>query len=124
MDNIRSLFKHTIAFPDVSEYGITPDSGTAGIVIMNELYKTDVIHNPERYGITDYHDIKRKIKLFLFYLMSKYKDKLRIYDFNMNTIDIEVGVFFSSSNRYTILDKFCVCHFKCEQDLNIKKTTN
>ena len=116
MDNIQNLFKHTIPFPCAYAHGFTRESGA---VTMTGLYRSEVIHNPERYGITDYHDIKRKIKPFLYYLTSKYKDKSRGHDIYRNTADIEVGVFLRSSNRYARLDIFWVCHFEREQDLNL-----
>ena len=118
MDNIQNLFKHTIPFPYAYTNGFTRESG---VVAMTGLYKTDVIYNPERYGITDSHDIKRKIKPFLYYLTSNYKDRSgecnNIY--TNNTADIEVGVFFRDSNQYARLDIFWVCHSEHEQDLNL-----
>ena len=81
MDKIQNLFKHYIPFPYADGISFTLESGK---VDMTYLYKTDVIHNPERYGITDYHDIKRKIQSFLYYVTSKYKYNSRGHDMYIN----------------------------------------
>ena len=125
MDTIRNLFKHNIFFTPSLQYL----RREWGAIHTTGLYKTDVIHNPERYGITDYHDIKRKIKPFLYYLTSNYKCRLGEYnniyinnaDNNIykNYADIEVGVFLRDSYQYARLDKFWVSNFEREQDLNL-----
>ena len=117
MDNIRNLFKHNIFFTTSLQYHLHMESGA---IHTTGLYETDVIHNPERYGIMDYHDIKRKIKPFLYYLTSSYKCLSREYNnIYANNADIKVGVFLRNSYKYAILDKFWVYNFEREQDLNL-----
>ena len=116
MDNIQSLFKHNIFFTKSLEYHIRMESGA---IHTTGSFKTDVIH-PERYGIMDYHDIKRKIKPFLYYLTSNYKCMSGEYNnIYVNNADIEVGVFLRGSYQFARLDKFWVSNSEREQDLNL-----
>ena len=112
MDNIRSLFKHNIFFKTIREDGEIHKTG---------FHKTDVTHNPERYGIMGYHDIKRKIKPFLYYLASNYMCRSGEYNnISRHKAIIEVGVILRNSYQYAELNKTWVHTFEHEQDLNFR----
>ena len=50
MDKIQNLFKHNIFFTSSLQHAFRMQSGA---IHITGLYCSEVIYNPERYGITD-----------------------------------------------------------------------
>ena len=62
MENIQEHFGTKIFINRNRQYSV---SRQTGVIHITGLYKSDVIYDIERHGITDANDLRRKIKPFI-----------------------------------------------------------
>ena len=94
MYKIESLFKHNIFFTYMREYynNLYVQRNT-----MTCVYKSNIIDNIKSLGITNTNDLSNKIKLLIYYLLSKHlKREENCYRY---VVLLEVALFLVNETR-------------------------